>query len=86
MAEKIENVRKRSRLKPIAIDSRDVNGDGSVTPVDALIVINELNSQGVSIVAEGEEGAPFMDVNADMSITPIGPVQFPHGIGVDSSM
>ncbi len=49
----------------------DVNGDWRVTPLDALIVINQLSrsARGVS-VAEGE-GVPkrFLDVNGDGNVT-----------------
>jgi hypothetical protein len=42
----------------------DVNGDNSVTPLDALLVINRLDSNGGS--SNG-----FMDVNADGGVTPM---------------
>ena len=42
----------------------DVNNDGSVTPIDALIVINNLNSQG-----SGNNN--FIDVNGDGVVTPL---------------
>ena len=52
----------------------DVNGDGSVAAVDALQVINELNSGGARplLVAEGETpvlAARFLDVNNDSNLT-----------------
>ena len=55
----------------------DVNADGVVTPSDALVVINSLNSQGTITVGqlggEGESGAStkyFMDVNNDGTVSP----------------
>jgi hypothetical protein len=50
-----------------AVDALDVNGDGRVTPLDALIVINRLN-------AEAAGGVPFpsgyyYDVNNDQVCT-----------------
>ncbi|MEZ6117288.1 MAG: Ig-like domain-containing protein [Pirellulaceae bacterium] len=52
----------------------DVNADGIVTPVDALMVINELNTIGARSLRSGL--APtvpdmYYDVNADEYITPI---------------
>jgi hypothetical protein len=48
----------------------DVNGDGAVTPLDALIVIDALNSEGTGtqlIVPppSGDTPPPFIDVNGD---------------------
>lgn len=60
----------------------DVNGDGNVTPFDALAVINELNQRGarslgirpatVSAGGEGESSPDdfFFDVNNDGMVTP----------------
>lgn len=63
-------------------DAGDVNGDGFVTAIDALIVINELNRNGVhqldrspngefGINGGGEANRPmdFLDVNGDSSIS-----------------
>jgi hypothetical protein len=60
-------------------NSRDVNGDGVVSPVDALLVIHLLNTDGAQDLGgnsdgggEGEGSAPiFYDVNGDMRISPI---------------
>jgi len=46
-------------------NSSDVNGDGNVTPIDALLVINYLNRHAV------EEGDMALDTNGDDSITPL---------------
>ncbi|MEZ6089954.1 MAG: tandem-95 repeat protein [Pirellulaceae bacterium] len=48
----------------------DVNDDGEVTPLDALIVINRIQAQhsGGTVPIEG---APFTDVNNDEAVTPI---------------
>ncbi|MCA9129725.1 MAG: cadherin-like domain-containing protein [Planctomycetales bacterium] len=53
----------------------DVNGDGLVTPLDVLILINYLNSEGFNfqppIGSGGEEGgANYFDVNGDQMLTP----------------
>jgi hypothetical protein len=52
----------------------DVNGDGVVSPIDALLVINYLNRDGSGPVPEitGDQGPPpYLDVNGDGFITPI---------------
>ncbi len=53
---------------------QDVNGDGYVSPIDALIIINEINSNGAHPIPIGGEGEPpthRIDVNGDGMITPI---------------
>ncbi len=48
----------------------DVNGDGVVSPVDALLVLNELTQRRL----EGESSARslhFTDVNGDAAVTPL---------------
>ncbi|MFN3189465.1 MAG: peptidylprolyl isomerase [Aureliella sp.] len=49
----------------------DVNDDGFVTPIDALIIINHINSGEPTSV--GDLGPPpdYFDANADCSISPI---------------
>lgn len=51
----------------------DVDGDGKITPLDPLIVINYINAHGPSFVpqmGEGESGGS-MDVDGDGKITPL---------------
>ncbi len=53
----------------------DVNGDGLVTPMDALLVINHISRLRSSNSAEGEAAAngvrKFFDVNGDGVVTPL---------------
>lgn len=52
----------------------DVNGDGVVTPIDVLMLINELNRRGAGPLPTGTggEGLPFMpDVNGDGILSPL---------------
>ncbi len=49
----------------------DVNGDGRVTPLDALVVINWLAVAGTSVGAGPSEKLRFPDVNADDQVTPL---------------
>jgi hypothetical protein len=49
----------------------DVNNDGKITAIDALLVVNHLNLHGGGTAApSGTPLAPFMDVNNDLRISP----------------
>ena len=45
----------------------DVNGDGFVSPIDALLVINHLNGNEAS----PENGPPYLDPSADNVVSPL---------------
>ena len=49
----------------------DVNADGSVSPLDALLVINELNSLGAHPLDARIDGVDYPDVNGDAFVTPL---------------
>ncbi len=59
------------------VEPRDVNGDGQITPVDALILINQLNSFGPGPLGGNSarggsgEGPMWVDVNGDGVISPL---------------
>src|SRR5687768_13321274 len=54
------------------VDSLDTNGDGFVVPLDALLVINYLNSAAPkSLPAQRDPALPFLDVNGDQFAAPI---------------
>ena len=54
------------------IDRNDVNADGVVSPIDALIVINHLNAgSGATAGGEGESNKYYIDVNGDNALSPI---------------
>ena len=54
------------------INPLDVNGDGSVSPLDYLTVINLLNSRGASTSVLGLLGPPnYFDVDGDDLVTPL---------------
>ncbi len=54
------------------INPLDVNGDGSVSPLDYLTVINLLNSKGASTSVIGLLGPPnYFDVDGDDLVTPL---------------
>lgn len=53
----------------------DVNNDGQVTPLDALQVINRLNTSSNSALPEREVSLPFWDVNEDGLVSAIDALQ-----------
>jgi len=57
------------------IDPYDVDGDGRISPLDPLIIINHINNRGtgpIPTLGEGEEGPdPGIDVDGDGNISPI---------------
>jgi hypothetical protein len=51
-------------------DPLDTNGDGEVTPIDALLIINYLNQHGAGSLSS--DSSPFLiDTNGDNSAAPI---------------
>lgn len=53
----------------------DVNHDGLVTPLDALLVINDLNANGSRPLSNsGATPPPFLDVSNDGSVSPVDPL------------
>jgi hypothetical protein len=71
----------------------DVNGDGSISPIDVLLITNRINNLGPGLLPPPSGGSPppFYDVNGDGSITAIdalniinrlnNPVAAPEGEG-----
>ncbi len=60
------------------IQPADVSNDGSVSPLDALMIINSLNADGSRSLPRGEAiqvGRPFYDVNRDDAVSPIDALQ-----------
>ncbi|MFO0903608.1 MAG: redoxin domain-containing protein [Pirellulales bacterium] len=55
------------------VNSFDVNQSGSVEPLDALIVVNDLNEHGVRTLSPRPEdySGPLCDVNGDGQMSPI---------------
>jgi len=55
-----------------SLNAYDVNGDRAVTPLDALLVINHLNSNGThSLEGMSRGNAHFIDVSGDDQLTPL---------------
>ncbi|MFG0289801.1 MAG: Ig-like domain-containing protein [Rhodopirellula sp. JB044] len=63
------------------INAYDVNGDGNVTSLDALIIINQLNSgvteaeAGSRVRIQATAGDYFIDVNGDTKLTAVDALQ-----------
>ena len=49
----------------------DVNNDGVVSPLDALLIINYLNAGNPTKVSITAAGSPSYDVNASNEISPL---------------
>lgn len=49
----------------------DVNDDSHVSPIDALIVINDLNQNHSRLLLDPPNGAPFLDVDNDGYVRPL---------------
>jgi Ca2+-binding RTX toxin-like protein len=49
----------------------DVNNDGFIAPIDALVVINDLNAEGPRPLPPVRDGASFIDSTGDGIVAPI---------------
>lgn len=59
-----------TRVWQNARDAIDVNDDGLITPMDALLIINEINSGGArSLLGTNVPYPPFIDTNGDNLLT-----------------
>ena len=54
------------------VDSIDVDNDGSISPLDALVVINYINASGSgTLPAVHDLSKPYLDVDGDQSVSPL---------------
>ncbi|WP_203328907.1 dockerin type I domain-containing protein [Candidatus Laterigemmans baculatus] len=53
----------------------DANNDGIVSPLDALVVINDLNRIGGRILDASDPEGPFVDINGDGWLSPLDALQ-----------
>lgn len=53
------------------LSPEDADGSGAVSPLDALVVINELNSNSVSSDSTSASASVMSDVDGDSSVTPL---------------
>lgn len=58
----------------------DVNGDGMVSPLDALLIINNLNAHGSRLLTVADVTPPYFDVSGDGSVSPIDVLQVINAI------
>lgn len=49
----------------------DVNSDGAISPLDAMLVLNDLNQNGARKVTSKPEGTAYPDTNKDQHISPL---------------
>jgi hypothetical protein len=52
-----------------AANHADVNGDGFISPMDPLILINYINANGPGPIPAGLPRPPYLDVNGDGSVS-----------------
>jgi VCBS repeat-containing protein len=67
------------------VRNEDVNGDGFVSPIDALILINFINSQGAGTLPPGLSTPPFLDPSGDNAITPLDVIQVINALNAQTS-
>lgn len=64
-------VRIVSSLNQNPTNRYDVDNDGFVSPIDALILINDINLNGDRVLPASTTRPPFLDVDGDGSISPL---------------
>ena len=58
----------------------DVNNNGDIEPVDAVIILNYLNRNGAQVVPTGVEPPFFLDVDGDNVVRPIDALRVINGL------
>jgi hypothetical protein len=53
------------------VNKLDVNADGFVSPIDVLIVVNDLNFNGTRVLPLDQPVPPYLDVNGNKSVDPL---------------
>ncbi len=74
MFERLENRRQMASDWMNAVNPLDVNSSGEVTPLDVLIIVNEVNESGsreLPSVPSGSTVRALVDVNGDGAVSPI---------------
>lgn len=78
----VQNDHLLNPLRPV-----DTNADGFVSPVDALLVINALNSTGGGPLTSGNLSDPgLVDVNGDGNVSPIDALMVINWLNSNSAM
>jgi hypothetical protein len=65
-------------------DPLDVDNSGLIAPLDALLVINDLNSQGARTLPQTFSGSFYFDVNGDGAESPIDELQILNYLNANS--
>jgi hypothetical protein len=52
-------------------DPNDVDDDGFVSPLDVLLIINNLNEKGARLLSASDTTPPFLDVDGDSFVAPV---------------
>ncbi len=69
------------------VNSLDISGDGFISPVDPLQVINELNLAGPHALAAQRPAAnPFWDANGDQFISPVDALQVINALNASQTV
>jgi hypothetical protein len=64
-------VRVVSSLNQNPTNRFDVDNDGFVSPIDALILINDINKNGDRVLPANAPRPPYLDVDGDGSLSPL---------------
>jgi len=64
-------IRVTNSLHQNPVNNLDVNADGFVSPIDVLIVVNDLNFNGSRVLPNDLPVPPYLDVNGDRSVGPL---------------
>ena len=72
--ERLENRRQMASDWMNAVNPLDVNSSGEVTPLDVLLIINDVNQSGsreLPSISAGAKATTLLDVNGDGAVSPI---------------
>lgn len=72
--ERLENRRQMASDWMNAVNPLDVNSSGEVTPLDVLLIVNDVNQSGsreLPSVSTGTKATALVDVNGDGAVSPI---------------
>ncbi|MEQ1826868.1 MAG: Ig-like domain-containing protein, partial [Pirellula sp.] len=65
------SIRVTNSIHQNPVNNLDVNADGFVSPIDVLIVVNDLNFNGTRQLPNSLPTPPYLDVNGDRSVSPL---------------
>lgn len=69
------------------LNKLDVDADGSITPLDVLTLVNDINTNGLRDLPNGPPStAPFLDVNGNGKVDPLDVLEIVNFINSKSSL